>query len=807
MPLAASTPLLDDFLVVALRGKELELLYSFTGGTGEAAARTSAVKQFCFPDVEDTTSLSLQSESFTLTLTEDDGSRCFGFSRRLASLGDLHRPVCLCVLSRRPWFSLFMHMLDIAQRAGERAEHDCIGGFIPAFVAAATAARLPPPGGALAVSAGDFGSHRLYAPYDDERPTGVSFEPLLSALGVPNTVRLLGALLLEQRVIFVGSRWGHVSSCAHAALTLLYPLTWQHIFIPVLPTAMLSYACAPMPYVLGLLARHAPALAKEPVEEEVLYVHLETGKVAGGAEPSDEAPSLPRPISQALERSLGVHLRNGKKSRLDNQAVADAVLNLCMVQLLGHYRRCLAPPPPPAAPPARERRDGLHPRMDDEAFFSGAPQFSQPFLRAMRSSQLLEAFVREYADMSDESRKHSAFERACAAPLAMVADTRPSARGELLSRAASAAAAARDKAATATSAAEQRFGPALAKAAKEATAAAAAAQQWAGKAAKEGRASGGRWSEHGSSERLSRQDSMSEGSDAVGLSRGSSSELPHWLDLRPGTANGRGGAAAREEGSCDGGGSCGGSRRGRDAFCSPPNPPLGAAPPRQPASAARSGGVAASAATAGDVGLPVRQQALVAAATEWRGRLSLSVNGASDAQPHSSTLSATPAPAASTAAASPAPPAPPVPPAQTSFEGSLFDFNDFGTPEASAATARAGSPALQPALVAVGAAASPLEELLGAMTPLSLAPAPPTATSPGLPGLAFQSPLSGSPPPPAAAAVAAATPSPAMGGASAIATPPTRGETGPPQPPPCPTPPPSLADDLMARSLQGLGSR
>ena len=313
--------------------------------------------------------------------------------------------------------------------------------------------------------------------------------------------------------------------------------------------------------------------------------------------------------------------------------------------------------------------------------------------------------------------------------------------------------------------------------------------------------------EHGSSERLSRQDSMSEGSDAVGLSRGLSSELPHWLDLRPGTANGRGGAAAREEGSCDGGGSCGGSRRGRDAFCSPPNPPLGAAPPRQPASAARSGGGAASAATAGDVGLPVRQQALVAAATEWRGRLSLSVNGASDAQPHSSPLSAAPAPAASTAAASPAPPAPPVPPAQTSLEGSLFDFNDFGTPEASAATARACSPALQPALVAVGAAASPLEELLGAMTPLSLAPAPPTATSPGLPGLAFQSPLSGSPPPPAAAAVAAATPSPAMGGASAIATPPTRGETGPPQPPPCPTPPPSLADDLMARSLQGLGSR
>ena len=33
---------------------------------------------------------------------------------------------------------------------------------------------------------------------------------------------VLGALMIEQRVVFVGARWGHVSGCAHAATVMLY---------------------------------------------------------------------------------------------------------------------------------------------------------------------------------------------------------------------------------------------------------------------------------------------------------------------------------------------------------------------------------------------------------------------------------------------------------------------------------------------------------------------------------------------------------------------------------------------------------
>eukprot|EP00965_Chrysotila_dentata_P072203 2386037-Pleurochrysis_carterae.AAC.1 len=132
------TALFEDFLVLA-QGKAgqaagskrsgsasvgphgTELLYCFSQASGlesaDIKARTAAVAQFCFPEQDDgdlNGPPKLQSESFTFTLTQDDGTRCFGFSRRLAIMSD-GKPICLCVLSNRAWFSLFMHMLDVVQ--------------------------------------------------------------------------------------------------------------------------------------------------------------------------------------------------------------------------------------------------------------------------------------------------------------------------------------------------------------------------------------------------------------------------------------------------------------------------------------------------------------------------------------------------------------------------------------------------------------------------------------------------------------------------------------------------------------------
>ena len=66
--------------------------------------------EFTWADADDDSILSSAADAFTFTLTQDDGVRCFGFCRRLAQ--PAKPPVCLCVLSRRPWFSLCARVLD-----------------------------------------------------------------------------------------------------------------------------------------------------------------------------------------------------------------------------------------------------------------------------------------------------------------------------------------------------------------------------------------------------------------------------------------------------------------------------------------------------------------------------------------------------------------------------------------------------------------------------------------------------------------------------------------------------------------------
>ena len=74
-----------------------------------------------------------------------------------------------------------MHMLDILQ-----LNYD-LTRFVPSFIDAAHRAPRPPPGGSLLISPDEapqlagYGNFRLHVP-EEERPTGVSFEPLLTSL-------------------------------------------------------------------------------------------------------------------------------------------------------------------------------------------------------------------------------------------------------------------------------------------------------------------------------------------------------------------------------------------------------------------------------------------------------------------------------------------------------------------------------------------------------------------------------------------------------------------------------------------------
>ena len=54
-----------------------------------------------------------------------------------------------------------------------------------------------------------------------------------------------------------------------AANSLIYPMDWQHIFIPILPRHLADYLAAPMPFLIGV---PAPIMAESVKQHELSEV-------------------------------------------------------------------------------------------------------------------------------------------------------------------------------------------------------------------------------------------------------------------------------------------------------------------------------------------------------------------------------------------------------------------------------------------------------------------------------------------------------------------------------------------------------
>lgn len=63
---------------------------------------------------------------------------------------------------------------------------------------------------------------------------------------------IFASMLYERRIIFVSKKLYRLSACVQSANGIIYPMNWQHIFIPVLPKHLIDYLLAPMPYLIGL---------------------------------------------------------------------------------------------------------------------------------------------------------------------------------------------------------------------------------------------------------------------------------------------------------------------------------------------------------------------------------------------------------------------------------------------------------------------------------------------------------------------------------------------------------------------------
>ncbi|KAM5246972.1 DENN domain-containing protein 2B isoform 5-T5 [Ctenodactylus gundi] len=208
-------------------------------------------------------------------------------------------PEVYCVISRLGCFGLFSKVLDeVERRRGISA------ALVYPFMRGLMESPFPAPGKTIKVKTFLPGAGNevleLRRPMDS-RLEHVDFECLFTCLSVRQLIRIFASLLLERRVIFVADKLSTLSSCSHAVVALLYPFSWQHTFIPVLPASMIDIVCCPTPFLVGLLSSSLPKLKELPVEE-ALMVNLGSDRFI--RQMDDEDTLLPRKLQAALEQAL-----------------------------------------------------------------------------------------------------------------------------------------------------------------------------------------------------------------------------------------------------------------------------------------------------------------------------------------------------------------------------------------------------------------------------------------------------------------------------------------------------------------------
>ncbi|CEO95960.1 UDENN domain-containing protein [Plasmodiophora brassicae] len=240
-----------------------------------------ALGQFVFPNGAPVASDRKPSPSRTFhefALTSANGTRSFGFVAIAWCENRTENrfvPRAVCILSQYPFFQTMRQFLEAFTMAhcasdvtGEHLEriwrllgNQTFSADSPVYARlnSNTEFRFALP------------EHRQGLPLSD-----VNYPFLFRKLDPTNIIHVFNALLNETPVAFVSHFAEALAPCQEAFLSLLYPMQWPFLYIPILPSNLVDFLHVPQPYVVGIVS-HTPISAPE----HALVVDLDRNRLSG----------------------------------------------------------------------------------------------------------------------------------------------------------------------------------------------------------------------------------------------------------------------------------------------------------------------------------------------------------------------------------------------------------------------------------------------------------------------------------------------------------------------------------------------
>ncbi|XP_073887813.1 DENN domain-containing protein 1B isoform X8 [Macaca fascicularis] len=295
------------------------VLWKFPEDFGDQEILQS-VPKFCFPFDVERVSQNQVGQHFTFVLTDIESKQRFGFCR-LTSGGT----ICLCILSYLPWFEVYYKLLNtLADYLAKELENDLNETLKSLYNHPVPKANTPV----------NLSVHSYFIAPDvtglPTIPESRNLTEYFVAVDVNNMLQLYASMLHERRIVITSSKLSTLTACIHGSAALLYPMYWQHIYIPVLPPHLLDYCCAPMPYLIGI---HSSLIerAKNKSLEDVVMLNVDTNTLES---PFSDLNNLPSDVVSALKNKLK------KQSTATGDGVARAFLR-AQAALFGSYRDAL----------------------------------------------------------------------------------------------------------------------------------------------------------------------------------------------------------------------------------------------------------------------------------------------------------------------------------------------------------------------------------------------------------------------------------------------------------------------------------
>ncbi|KAF9922976.1 hypothetical protein FBU30_006904 [Linnemannia zychae] len=126
-----------------------------------------------------------------------------------------------------------------------------------------------------------------------------SLFPLFRCLTAEDIVTVIEVILSEGKIIFLSSYLGMLTLASESFLYLLFPLYWQGVYIPILPSALMTCLQAPVPYIIGIDRK-----SRDPdfPPEDACVVDLDKGIIDVQLPPTPLPPRQRRKLIQSLEQ-------------------------------------------------------------------------------------------------------------------------------------------------------------------------------------------------------------------------------------------------------------------------------------------------------------------------------------------------------------------------------------------------------------------------------------------------------------------------------------------------------------------------